>query len=138
MVVFCQFLSNTDLGPATKILVEKVALAIGTSPTLAMKIPAAFVKAKAKVITAVGDVKAQLAVERERRAIARLLAEESAKQERLQTILGEAVKLSRAPIAGRDYQHNELHWCRGPPRNIISFPCDELRSASNCPSPDNN
>lgn len=83
-------LSKTDLGPAAKALVEKISAAIGAVWEPAGKLLNAYADVKVDEIKAIGEVKIDAT---RRRAIERMIAEETKKQENLEAIYGKTFAL---------------------------------------------
>jgi hypothetical protein len=82
--------SKTDLGPAAKALVEKIASAIGTLYEPLKKLIDAKVEVEEGKIRAVGKIEIS---ELQKRTIDRLLGEEQRKQERLESVYGKTFSL---------------------------------------------
>jgi hypothetical protein len=82
--------SETDLGPAAKALVEKIGDAIGAAWEPVGKVLNAYAEVKVDEIKAVGGIKTEAT---RRRAIERVIAEETKKQENLEAIYGKTFAL---------------------------------------------
>lgn len=82
--------SETDLGPAAKALVEKIGDAIGAAWEPVGKVLNAYADVKVDEIKAVGGIKIEAT---RRRAIERVIAEETKKQENLEAIYGKTFAL---------------------------------------------
>jgi hypothetical protein len=83
-------LAKTDLGPAAKALVEKIASATGTLYAPLGTILQAHADVSADKIKAVGEIEVELL---RKRALERLLAEETKKQNNLEAIYGQTFQL---------------------------------------------
>jgi hypothetical protein len=100
-------LAKTDLGPAAKSLVEKIASATGTLYAPLGTILQAYADASADKIKAVGKVEVELA---RRRALERLAAEETKKQNNLEAIHGKTFQLLDSKVGSETIEQMDEDW----------------------------
>src|SRR5258708_4624244 len=98
---------KTDLGPAAKALVEKIASAIETLYTPLGTIFQAHVDVLAGKIRAEGEIEVEVV---RRRALERLLAEETKKQSNLEAIYGKTFQLLEPEVSTTTIEQMNEDW----------------------------